>query len=327
MNSSVDHRYLSAAAQYALRARALSRPNPAVGAIIVANGVVVGRGYTQAGGRPHAEAMALQQAGELAHGATLYVTLEPCAHASPRGPACADVIIAAQLARVVIGCIDPDPRTASTGLTRIRNAGISAEYLPSTAARNSLLGYLSQRERGRPYVTLKLALSLDGCIAMEDGSSRWITGEMARNHGHITRAHSDAILVGGGTLRSDNPRLDVRIAGLEAQNPARWVLSHHPAPDGWSSITTPQDIHQMRDVQYLMVEGGAKTAAAFLAVNLVDRLLIYRAPLIIGGGLPGIADIGLKNLADAHGIWHHSDHRQLGPDSLDIFERTPCLQA
>ncbi|MEY2943337.1 MAG: hypothetical protein RLY97_1351, partial [Pseudomonadota bacterium] len=118
--------------------------------------------------------------------------------------------------------------------------------------------------------------------------------------------------------------LDVRLAGREGQSPSPYVLSRSAAPQGWQRIATPQDIHTMRDVQYLLIEGGAQTAAAFLAANLVDRLLIYRAPIIIGGGLLSIADLGLKNLADAHGIWQRNDHRPLGPDTLDIFERVPC---
>ncbi|MEY2943246.1 MAG: hypothetical protein RLY97_1260 [Pseudomonadota bacterium] len=324
MGQAEDHRFLNAAAQYGLRGRPQSRPNPAVGAVIVANGVVVGRGFTQAGGRPHAEAVALAQAGPQAQGGTLYVTLEPCAHTSPRGVSCAESIATSGLARVVIGCMDPDPRTAGAGLARIRDAGIAAEFLSCAAARASLIGYLTMRQLGRPYVTLKMAVSLDGCIAMADGTSRWITGDVARAHTHMVRAMSEAILVGGGTMRTDNPRLDVRLAGLEGQSPTPYVLSRSPTPAGWHSITAPNDIHAMRDVQYLLVEGGAQTAAAFLAANLVDRLLIYRAPIIIGGGLPSIADLGLKNLADAHGIWQHTDHRPLGPDTLDIFERVPC---
>jgi len=317
-----DARWLAAAAGLAARGLPLSRPNPAVGAIILRDGLVVGRGWTQAGGRPHAEALALEQAGDAARGGVLYVTLEPCAHASTRGPACADLVAAAGLSRAVIACPDPDPRTAGQGIARIRAAGIKVTILPSPIADASLAGYLMLRRHGRPFVTLKLALSLDGCIAMADGSSRWITGPDARAHGHALRARQDAILVGGGTLRADQPRLDVRLPGLESRNPQRWVLTRGKAPAGWQALAAPQDISAMPDVQYLLVEGGAGTAAAFLAADLVDRLMIYRAPILIGGGQPGLTDIGLTTLAEAHGRWRQTDHRRLGEDALDVYERT-----
>ena len=309
------------AAALAERARPLSRPNPPVAALVVKDGVVVGRGWTQPGGRPHAEALALAQAGDRARGATLYVTLEPCAHQSDRGPACADLAVTAGLARVVAGVEDPDPRTAGQGLARIAAAGIAAELVPSPEAEASLAGYLARRTRRRPHVTLKLALSLDGCLALADGQSRWITGAEARAHAHLERARADAILVGGGTLRADNPTLDVRLEGLEARSPERWVLTHNDAPEGWTTLADPSAI-ACGDAQWLLIEGGAQTAAAFLRADLIDRLLIYRAPIVIGGGLPGIAEIGLTSLADAHGRWRQSDRRCLGSDTLEAYERT-----
>jgi len=319
-----DQRWLAAAASLAARARPQSRPNPAVGAILVNEGRVVGCGWTQVGGRPHAEAAALDAAGAAAKGATLYVTLEPCAHQSQRGPACADLVAASGVARVAIGCGDPDQRTAGQGLARIRAAGIKAELLPSAAARASLSGYLTRHRLGRPEVTLKLALSLDGCIATASGESHWITGEVARAHGHAMRAKSDAILVGGGTLRADAPRLDARLPGLEARSPERWVLTRGEAPKGWKALAAPEDVRGMAEVQYLLVEGGAGAAAAFLKAGLVDRLLIYRAPILIGGGLPCIGDIGLSSLGAAHGQWHMTDRRQLGSDTLEVYEHIPC---
>lgn len=312
---------MAAAAGLATRARPLSRPNPAVGAIIVKDGVVVGRGWTQQGGRPHAEALALKQAGKSAEGAALYVTLEPCAHDSTRGPACADLVAVSGLARVVAGCEDPDQRTAGQGIARIRAAGIAADLLASKEAEASLAGYLMAQRSGRPHVTLKLALSLDGCIALATGESQWITGEDARAHCHAIRAKSDAILVGGKTLRRDDPRLDVRLPGLAERSPERWVLTGGKAPEGWRALPQPEAICDMEDVQYLFIEGGARTAASFLAAGLVDRLLVYRAPIVIGGGLPGIGDIGLASLGDAHGHWRMSDRRQLGSDALEVYER------
>jgi diaminohydroxyphosphoribosylaminopyrimidine deaminase/5-amino-6-(5-phosphoribosylamino)uracil reductase len=322
-----DARWLAAAAGLAARARPLSRPNPAVGAIIVKDGRVVGHGWTQPGGRPHAEAMALERAGGAARGATLYVTLEPCAHESVRGPSCASLVCGSPLARVVVGCEDPDPRTAGKGIDAIRQSGIAVEVLPSTQAAESLAGYAKLRRHGRPHATLKLATSLDGCIALANGESRWITGEAARAHSHAMRARSDAILIGGGTLRADAPKLDVRLPGLESRSPERWVLSRGKPPKGWRALPSPDAISTMADIQYLFIEGGAETAAAFLAAGLVDRLLLYRAPIVIGGGKPCIGDIGLTSLADAHGQWRMTDRRQLGSDTLEVYSHVPCSPA
>ncbi|MCB2079073.1 MAG: bifunctional diaminohydroxyphosphoribosylaminopyrimidine deaminase/5-amino-6-(5-phosphoribosylamino)uracil reductase RibD [Novosphingobium sp.] len=321
-----DKRWLAAAAALAARGRPLSKPNPAVGAIIVRDGVVVGRGHTQRGGRPHAEAQALDAAGDAAVDCTLYVTLEPCAHESSRGPSCADLIASSRLARIVVGCEDPDPRTAGDGIARIRASGIETLLLPSPESEASLAGYLMMRRHGRPEVTLKLATSLDGCIATASGESHWITGDEARAHCHAMRAKADAILVGGGTLRTDSPRLDVRLAGLEDRSPERWVLTRGAAPEAWKALPSPQAITQMADTQYLFVEGGAGAASAFLAAGLVDRILLYRAPIVIGGGQPCIGDIGLGSLVDAHGKWQLSDRRQLGSDTLEVYTRTPCSQ-
>jgi diaminohydroxyphosphoribosylaminopyrimidine deaminase/5-amino-6-(5-phosphoribosylamino)uracil reductase len=321
-----DAAWLDAAARLGRRARPLSRPNPAVGAILVNSGVVVGRGWTQLGGRPHAEAMALEQAGERASGATAFVTLEPCAHRSARGPACADGLIAAGVARVVAGVLDPDPRTAGQGLARLRTAGVEAICAEHAASRRSLAGYMTRAELRRPHVTLKLALSLDGCLALADGSSRWITGEAARAHVHSRRAMADAILVGGGTWRTDAPGLDVRLAGLEGKSPERWVLTSQPV-EGARSIASPDGICDLIDAQYLYVEGGAQTAAAFLAADLIDRLELYRAPIVIGAGRPAIGDIGLTDLATAHGRWRRVESRQLGSDTFTAYERKRCLPA
>lgn len=285
------------------------------------NGKVVACGWTQAGGRPHAEAVALTQAGEAARGATLYVTLEPCAHQSQRGPACADLICRSGLARVVVGCGDPDPRTAGQGIARIRAAGIACDLLSSPECEASLSGYLIRSRLGRPEVTLKLALSLDGCIAMASGESQWITGDAARAHTHAMRARSDAILVGGGTVRADAPRLDVRLPGLAARSPERWVLTRGEAPEGWHKLSCPDAISAMDGIQSLFVEGGALAASAFLAAGLVDRLLIYRAPILIGGGQPAIRDIGLGSLTQAHGEWRLEDRRQLGSNTLEVYVR------
>ena len=314
---------MQAAIALALRGRALSSPNPAVGCVLVHNGRVIGRGWTDRGGRPHAEAMALNAAGEAARGATAYVTLEPCAHQSQRGPACANLLIAAGVARVVMGTQDPDPRTNGNGIARLRAAGIVVQTgVAEAAAHASLAGFITRQILGRPFVTLKLATSLDGQIAMADGSSRWVTGDEARAHAHLERAHHDAILVGGGTFRTDAPRLDVRLAGLEHRSPRRVLLSRMgDAPSGWTAIASPHDIAALDGVDWLMVEGGAEVAAAFLAEDMVDRLLLYRAPVLIGQGRSALGDIGLADLAQAHGRWRLEDTRLLGKDRMESYQR------
>ena len=317
-----DIALLDAAARLASRGRPLSSPNPSVGCILVNHGRVVGRGWTTEGGRPHAEAVALAQAGEKARGAIAYVTLEPCAHTSERGPACSNLLVNAGIAKVVIGVEDPDARTAGSGVERLRKAGIEVVALPSEDAHESLAGYLTRAELGRPHVTLKLALSLDGCIAMADGTSQWITGEEARAHVHSRRAMADAILVGGGTWRADKPRLDVRLEGLEVRSPRRILLTRGIAPDGVKVINSPEQIAGLNGVQYLYVEGGSGAAASFLTADLVDRLEIYRAPILIGNGAPALGDIGLTSLAAAHGRWAQVETRQLGSDTFTAYRRT-----
>lgn len=311
---------MGAALALATRGRGRTAPNPAVGCVIVADGRIVGRGWTQPGGRPHAEAMALAQAGDAVRGATIYVTLEPCAHASPRGPACADLLVAAAPARIVVALVDPDARTAGAGIDRLRAAGIAVDPGAAADAERAMAGFLSRQRIGRPHVTLKLGLSLDGCIARDDGESRWITGPAARAHAHVERARCDLIVVGRGTLEADAPRLDVRLAGLEDRAPSRAVLGHGATPPGWIGLARPEAIADT-DALDVLVEGGAGAAAAFLAADLVDRLLLYRAPILIGGGRPAIGDIGLASLAEAHGRWRALDARTLGSDRLEVYER------
>jgi diaminohydroxyphosphoribosylaminopyrimidine deaminase / 5-amino-6-(5-phosphoribosylamino)uracil reductase len=314
---------MAAAARLAARARPLSRPNPGVAALVVADNRVIARGWTQSGGRPHAEAMALAGlAPEVLARASLYVTLEPCAHSSQRGPACADLIAAAQPQRVVIGQRDPDPRTCGQGQARLEVAGIATRLLEDPASAASLAGFLTRQNRGRPWVTLKLATSLDGCIALADGTSQWITGEAARAHVHAHRAQADAILVGGGTWRTDSPRLDVRLPGLEARSPRRVVLTRGPAPGGTTALPAPEAIAELDSVQYLYVEGGAATAAAFLVGDLVDELHLYTAPILIGEGLRALGPLGLAGLAEAHGRWQLRERRQLGSDQFTAYLRT-----
>ncbi len=255
------------------RGRGRTAPNPHVGCLIVADGEVVGRGWTQPGGRPHAEKVALDQAGAKARGATLFVTLEPCAHQSPRGPDCAGLLAEGGVARVVAALEDPDPRTKGGGFERLRAAGIAVEVgAGARQAERSLAGFLARHRLGRPFVTLKLAMSLDGKIALPSGESRWITGEDARRHVHLERARSDMILVGRGTYLSDQPRLDVRLPGLEERSPRKALLTRGEAVDGWLRLGSPEEISSLADVNDLLVEGGSATASSFLAADLVDRI-------------------------------------------------------
>lgn len=315
---------MGAALALAERGRGRTTPNPNVGAVITKGGRVVGRGWTQPGGRPHAEAMALGEAGDKSRGATCFVTLEPCAHPSPRGPACSDLLIAAGVGRVVIALGDPDPRTDGAGIARLRAAGIEVDTdVRSDDARRIMAGFLTRRAYGRPHVTLKLAMSLDGATAMADGGSKWISGPESRAHAHLERARHEAILVGRGTAEADAPGLDVRLAGLEGRSPRRLVLSRHPrfrGKDGWERIAAPADVAALDGVDHILVEGGVGTAAAFLSADLVDRLLLYRAPVLIGGGRT-LPEIGLTDLANAHGRWRLEDARQLGSDRLEVYER------
>lgn len=304
------------------RGRGRTAPNPNVGCVIVRDDIVVGRGWTQPGGRPHAEQVALEQAGAGAADADVYVTLEPCAHRSVRGPTCADLLIDAKPARVVIATGDPDPRTNGSGIARLRDAGIEvAAGVEAAAAERSLAGFLARIRLGRPYVTLKLAMSIDGKIALPSGESRWITGEDARAHVHLERARADMILVGRGTYEADAPRLDVRLPGLEERSPRRALLTRGDPVQGWTRLGSPEAIYELTDVNDLLVEGGSATATAFLTADLVDRMLVYRAPILIGDGKSSVGYVGLEGIADAHNRWQLTETRLLGIDRLEVYER------
>ena len=318
-----DAQWMAATARLAARARPISRPNPGVAALIVKDSVMIARGWTQAGGRPMPKRTHSPASPEgAAEGSDIYVTLEPCAHVSERGPACADLLANERPARVIMGLGDPDPRTAGAGIAKLEAAGIATTLLDDPACARTLSGYLTRAAHARPHVTLKLALSLDGCIALADGSSQWITGAPARAHCHAMRAAHDAILVGGGTWRADTPRLDARLPGLAQRSPQRVVLTSGAVPDGVSAIRTPHEISALDGVQWLYIEGGSATAAAFLAADLVDELHLYHAPILIGDGLRSLGALGLSDLAAAHGRWELTETRQLGTDRFSAYWRT-----
>lgn len=312
-----------------------TQPNPSVGCVIVKGSRVVGRGWTQPGGRPHAEAMALEQAGDAAEGATVYVTLEPCAHVSPRGPSCTSLLLKARPARVVIATQDPDPRTRGDGARALAEAGIATiTGVCEAEAVRQQRGFRLRLAEGRPEVTLKLATSLDGCIALASGESRWITGPQARAHAHLERARHDVILIGRRTLEADDPLLDVRLAGLENRSPRPVVASRTldaiPAAlrlAGKAEILAGESLPEMlaglaaQGALRVLAEGGAGLAADLLKHDLVDRLLWYTAPIVIGKGRSGVEDFGLERLGDAHGRWNMLDNSLLGEVRLAVFER------
>jgi diaminohydroxyphosphoribosylaminopyrimidine deaminase / 5-amino-6-(5-phosphoribosylamino)uracil reductase len=215
---------MNAALALARRGLGTVWPNPTVGCVLVKDGVVVGRGWTQPGGRPHGETEALRRAGAAAEGATAYVSLEPCAHHG-KTPPCADALIAAGIRRVVVPIEDPDPRVSGRGIARLRDAGIAVEVgLAAAAAAEINAGFLSRIRRGRPLATLKLASTLDGKIATATAESRWITGEAARERAHLLRATHDAVMVGAATVIADDPLLTCRLPGLEARSPVRIIV-------------------------------------------------------------------------------------------------------
>lgn len=307
--------------------RHLTSPNPWVGAVLVPEGDgPVSLGATSPPGGPHAEATALELAGDSARGATVYVTLEPCSHFG-RTPPCADALIAAGVRRVVVGVEDPDPQVSGQGLARLRTAGLDVEVGTLAAEVRASLGpYLKHRRTGRPWVVLKLAATLDGRTAAPDATSKWITGPLARADVHRLRAESDAIAVGAGTVRADDPSLTVRDA--EGHHPRRVVLGR--PPDG--ARIMPAEVHEgdpfvlverlgREGVIQLLVEGGASVAGEWHRLGLIDQYVLYLAPAVLGGddGRPLLAGPGAATMA---GAWRGriASVRQIGPDvRIDVL--------
>ena len=303
---------MARAVELAQGVRTTTSPNPWVGCVIVdSSGEIVGEGATAPYGGPHAEAIALVTAGPRARGATAYVTLEPCAHKG-KTPACTGALIRGGVSRVVAAIRDPDPKVAGAGFAALESGGVtvSSGTLAGTVS-EQLRPYLVQRSTGRPYVVLKLAASLDGRIAAPDGSSRWITGEQARRDVHRLRAESDAVLVGAGTVRADDPQLTVRDEDSkhERRQPLRVVLGRapagarvHPALELVGDLGAVLDELGDRRVLQLLVEGGAQVAAEFHRLGLVDRYVFYFAPVLFGGddARPMFAAPGAATMAD---VW------------------------
>lgn len=323
-------------------------PNPAVGCVLIRNGNVVGRGWTQPGGRPHAETEALSRAGSQAHGATAYVTLEPCSHHGRTAP-CSQALIDAKISRLVVAVGDPDPRVNGGGIAALRDAGITVDVgLCEAAAREVNAGFFKKLKEARPFVTLKCASSVDARIATRSGDSQWITGDAARDAGHLIRATHDAVLVGSLTALRDNPSLTCRLPGMETGSPVRIVLdgrmqlplthilvkTANEVPTWLVTVDESSEVKSARREAYmaagvklldvgpdkkghpdlaqalrqiaqkgitrLMVEGGGQVAASFICARMVDEIVWFRAPCIVGGdGLPALSGIGVDKLSDA----------------------------
>jgi diaminohydroxyphosphoribosylaminopyrimidine deaminase / 5-amino-6-(5-phosphoribosylamino)uracil reductase len=301
VSGEADRRFMALALALGRRGLGRTWPNPAVGAVIVKDGVIVGRGWTQAGGRPHAEVEALRRAGAAARGATLYVTLEPCSHYG-KTPPCADAVIAAGISRVVSALEDPNPEVAGKGHARLRAAGIAVDVgLGAEEARRDHAGHIRRMRDGRPHVTLKLAISADGKAAAAGGKPVAITGEAVRERVHLMRAQSDAIAVGIGTVIADNPMLTCRLPGMAKNSPVRVVLDNalrlpvgsrlvataHETPV-WvvSGVQAPQDAEaalRAHGVEVLRSPASAervdiKDALALLAGKGVTRLMVEGGP-------------------------------------------------
>jgi diaminohydroxyphosphoribosylaminopyrimidine deaminase/5-amino-6-(5-phosphoribosylamino)uracil reductase len=357
---------MSAAIALAARGLGATWPNPSVGCVIVSEGGrIVGRGRTSTGGRPHAEVQALAMAGAAARGATAYVTLEPCSHHG-QTPPCADALVAAGIARVVVAAGDPDPRVNGAGLARLRRAGIEVRSgLMKAEALETLAGFFCRVRSGRPLVTLKLATTLDGRIATRTGESRWITGGPARHAVHALRGRHDAVMTGIGTVLADDPDLTCRIPGYTQRQTIRivadgtlrtpptarliatarqsptWLLHHAESPAaaqkleqaGAICIQVPKNAHGIDlavaltalgnfGLTRILVEGGAELAASLLGSDLIDRIVWFHAPSLIGGdGKPAVRPLGIEHIAQMKHFVPLHPPATLGSDVMTEFSR------
>ncbi|PIF23096.1 bifunctional diaminohydroxyphosphoribosylaminopyrimidine deaminase/5-amino-6-(5-phosphoribosylamino)uracil reductase RibD [Candidatus Pantoea floridensis] len=368
-----DERYMARALELARRGRFTTTPNPNVGCVIVRAGEIVGEGWHQRAGEPHAEVHALRMAGERAKGATAYVTLEPCSHHG-RTPPCCDALIAAGVTRVVAAMQDPNPQVAGRGLYRLQQAGIDVSHgvmINEAEALNR--GFLKRMRTGFPWIQLKLGASLDGRTAMASGESQWITSAAARRDVQRLRAQSSAILSTSATVLADNPSLTVRWNELSADVRARldenqlrqpvrvvidsqqrvtpqhslidqpgetWLMRSEPDRQTWpasvTQIAVPQRGEQLdlvammmllgqRQINSVWVEAGASLAGALLQAGLVDELIVYMAPKLLGNAARGLCELpGLEQLTDAPAL-NYSDVRRVGEDLR--LTLTPALTA
>ena len=353
--SAIDHTFMAQALRLAERGLNTTTPNPRVGCVLVKEGEIIGEGWHEKAGEPHAEINALRKvgAGETAQGAIAYVTLEPCSHHG-RTPPCAAALIAAGVTRVVAAMRDPNPLVAGQGLARLAAAGIATDSgLLETEARELNIGFVSRMTRGRPWLRLKVAMSLDGKTALHNGISQWITGSEARRDGHAWRARSCAMLTGIGTVREDNPRLTVRDVQTTRQ-PLRVVVDsrleisldaaifeggncliacaiENPEkaaqlralgadivvlPNANGKVDLPALLQELgrRGINEVMAEAGLKLNGSLLRENCVDELLIYQAPLLLGDPARGMADFGELNILAETKRLTIIDRRMIGED-------------
>ena len=356
-----DHFFMARALKLAEKGINTTHPNPRVGCVITQNGVVVGEGYHQVTDEPHAEVHALRQAGKYARGATLYVNLEPCCHHG-RTPPCTDAIIKAGLARVVIAIEDRSPLVNRKGISALRNAGIEVHTgVNQKWATRLNRGFINRVTRGVPWVTLKIAASLDGRTAMANGESQWITSEEARQDAHRLRASSSAIITGIGTVLRDDPQMTARTDDVSRQ-PLRVILDRRLSTPEKSRIlesegdvlimTSPEHVAEgeiyrqknvevigcplrhgsldltaamrelgSREINSLMLEAGSRLCGSMLAARLVDEMVIYLAPNLLGADARGMFEIpGLESIQDKH-CFHFSDVRQVGRDLKLTLQR------
>ncbi|QKK03364.1 MAG: bifunctional diaminohydroxyphosphoribosylaminopyrimidine deaminase/5-amino-6-(5-phosphoribosylamino)uracil reductase RibD [Pseudomonadota bacterium] len=346
--SANDHRFMAEALRLAQRGRLTADPNPAVGCVIVAGDEPVGRGWHRSAGEPHAETLALQQAGERARGSSVYVTLEPCSHQG-RTPPCVEALVDAGVAEVITAMTDPDPRVSGAGHARLARTGIRVRSgLMEAEARELNPGFISRNERGRPWVRVKLAVSVDGRTAGADGQSRWITSPSARADVQYWRARSSCILTGIGTVLADNPRLNLRLPGVErtllrvvvdsaGRLPADARLFGLPGPvivaslvpkpdpavnaEWWQLPGSDQQVELEellralggRGVNSVQVEAGPTLSGALMAAGLVDELLIYQAACVIGPGRPMLTIPGMEKFTQRLHLTA-IESRRVGPD-------------
>ncbi len=312
------------------RALGTTGENPNVGCVIVRDGRVLGIGWTQPGGRPHAETEALSMAGAAARGATAYVTLEPCAHHGRTGP-CAEALVRAGIARVVTAIEDPDPRVSGGGHAILEQAGVAFQSgLLAQEARRDMAGFLTRTVRKRPQVILKMAFSADGRIAAAAGQRTAISGPEAKARVHLLRAQCNAILVGMGTVQADDPELTCRLPGLEHRSPLPFVLSRTGVLPPQSHLArrqaeilrgpVPEVLADLgrRGINRLMVEGGARVARSFLEAGLVDQFHLIRAPKALGAaGVDGLAGLPLDQALQPFAL---VEQETLGSDLLTVYE-------
>lgn len=352
-----DRRWMDHALRLGRRALGTTAENPPVGCVVVKAGRVLGVGWTQPGGRPHAETEALKMAGDEARGATAYVTLEPCAHQGRTGP-CAEALAKAGIARVVTAIEDPDSRVSGEGHAILRAAGVAVDVgLSAQDAHSDLAGFLMRIRKKRPYVILKIGVSVDGKIAAGPHQRTSITGPEVRARVHLMRAQSDGVLVGLSTVLIDDPELTCRLPGMEARSPIRivvdsrlslpptaklvktaeqvpvWILSTRKGgvgtgitvidcrqtPNGWVDFADALQQLALRGINRLLVEGGSHIAQSLLETDLVDEVQLFQSPVVIGPqGIDAIAEMPLENLANQ---FRRTEKEVLGTDTLTVYER------